>query len=135
MISVSAVIHQPIDIVWKCWTTPTDIMQWNFAHASWHCPSATNDLVVGGEFHYQMAAKDGSFAFDFWGTYDHIENEKLIQSTLGDGRKMNVEFVVTNEGTMVTETFDPEKVNPVEMQQQGWQSILNQFKLFAEQSK
>jgi uncharacterized protein YndB with AHSA1/START domain len=132
MLTVSAQINAPISQVWKLWTTPSDIMQWNFAHESWHCPSATNDLTIGGEFHYQMAAKDGSFAFDFWGTYDAIENEKSIEITLGDNRKMKVDFVTTNNGTLVTEHFDPEKVNPIEMQEQGWQAILNQFKHYAE---
>ena len=132
MLSVSANINAPLSQVWKLWTTPNDVMQWNFAHESWHCPHATNELTIGGEFHYQMAAKDGSFAFDFWGTYDVIENEKRLEITLGDNRKMIVEFIASGNTTMITEHFDPEKVNPIEMQEQGWQAILNQFKLYAE---
>lgn len=78
-----------------------------------------------------MAARDGSFEFDFWGTFDAIEMEKQIAITLGDGRKMVVDFVPTENGTRVTETFEPEQVNPVEMQKQGWQAILERFKVYA----
>jgi len=107
-------------------------MQWNFAMDSWHCPASTIDFRPGGEFHTTMAAKDGSMSFDFWGTYDVVEPPHLVKSTMGDGRKMSVHFEATEEGTRVTETFDPESENPVEMQRQGWQSILDNFKKYVE---
>lgn len=132
MITVTAQINAPITTVWEAWTHPNEVMQWNFAHESWHCPSATNDLSIGGEFHYQMAAKDGSFAFDFWGTYDVIELEKLIKITMGDQRKIIVAFESNKEGTFVTDSFDPENMNSHEMQVQGWQAILNNFKNYVE---
>lgn len=131
MITVSAELPLPLSTVWEKWTHPEHVTQWNFAHESWHCPKASSDFQVGGEFHYLMAARDGSFEFDFWGTFDAIEMEKQIAITLGDGRKMVVDFVPTENGTRVTETFEPEQVNPVEMQKQGWQAILERFKVYA----
>ncbi len=125
----------PISKVWQYWTLPEHIMNWNFAGSDWHCPSATNNLVVGGEFHYLMAAKDGSFSFDFWGTYQNIEFEKSIDILLGDGRKMAVYFEVIPEGTIVTETFEPETENSPELQKTGWQSILDNFKKYLELNK
>lgn len=135
MITVTALINSPVNHVWKLWTTPEDVMQWNFAHESWHCPDATNNFTVGGEFHYTMAAKDGSFEFDFWGTYELIENHKLIKVTLGDKRKLNIEFTEIKEGTLITESFEPEKMNSEELQKQGWQSILNNFKQYVESNR
>ena len=107
-------------------------MQWNFAMDSWHCPASKIDLRPGGEFRSTMAAKDGSMSFDFWGTYDVVEPHQLLNITLGDGRKMIVQFDPIEEGTRVTETFDPEQVNPAERQQQGWQMILDNFKAYVE---
>ncbi|RVU24107.1 hypothetical protein EOJ36_09265 [Sandaracinomonas limnophila] len=129
-ITVSANINSPINEVWEKWTNPTHVLHWNFAHESWHCPKATADLQVGGEFHYLMAAKDASFEFDFWGTFQEIEKEKYIKILLGDGREMEVFFHQNVNRTEVSEVFDPENQNPHEMQQQGWQSILNQFKKY-----
>ncbi|MEY4383507.1 MAG: hypothetical protein RI995_1049, partial [Bacteroidota bacterium] len=88
---------------------------------------------VGGEFHYLMAAKDGSFEFDFWGTFQAIEKEKYLKIVIGDGREMEVYFQQSINGTEVREVFDPENQNPPEMQQQGWQAILNHFKRYVEQ--
>ena len=103
-------------------------MHWNFASTDWHCPNATNKLEVGGEFHYIMAAKGGSESFDFWGTYQSIEFNKHIDILLGDGRKMIVSFEETSEGTLLTEQFEPETMNAIELQEAGWQSILDNFK-------
>lgn len=127
-IVVDSKIIAPIDKVWQYWTLPEHIMNWNFASADWHCPKAENNLVVGGEFHYLMAAKDGSFSFDFWGTYQNIEFEKSIDILLGDGREMSVFFEETTHGTIVTETFEPESENSPELQKAGWQAILDNFK-------
>ena len=131
MITVSTELPLPLSTVWEKWNNPEHVTLWNFAHESWHCPKASSDFQVGGEFHYLMAARDGSFEFDFWGTFDAIDVEKHIAITLGDGRKMMVDFVQTEDGTRVTETFEPEQVNPIEMQEQGWQAILEQFKKYA----
>ena len=110
------------------------VINWNFAAADWHCPNASNNLIVGGEFHYTMAAKDNSFSFDFWGTHKKIEVEKTIESILGDGRNMIVNFEATNDGTIVIENFEPESQNPPERQQLGWQMILDNFKAYVEKS-
>ncbi len=131
-LTVSATIHSSVSEAWEKWTQPSHVIHWNFAHESWFCPKATSDFNVGGEFHYQMAAKDDSFQFDFWGTFLQIQTEQYIKILLGDGREMEVEFLKTEEGVLVRETFDPENQNPHEIQQQGWQAILNNFKAYVE---
>lgn len=132
LITVDAHIQSPLTTVWSAWTQAEHVQHWNFASSDWHCPSATNDLRTGGEFHYTMAAKDGCMEFDFWGTHEQIISEKQISTLLGDGRHMSVYFESTPEGTRVREEFEPEKMNPEEMQQMGWQMILNNFKSYAE---
>jgi len=132
MITVKATIQAPITKVWEYWTSPTHVKNWNFATSDWHCPNATNDLKVGGEFHYTMAAKDESMSFDFWGTYQNLEQGKRLDILIGDGRQMKVTFDSTNEGTIVIEEFEPEKLNPEEMQKAGWQMILDNFKQYVE---
>ena len=131
-ITIETTINAPIAHVWEKWTNPEHIQNWNFASPDWHCPSAKSDLQVGGEFHYEMASKDGSMSFDFWGTFREIETDKLIEILLGDGRKMKVTFASTEMGTKVTEQFEPENQNPEEMQRAGWQLILDNFKSYAE---
>ena len=131
-ITISALIDAPIGKVWEFWTKGEHVEKWNFASPDWHCPQASNDLRVGGEFHYTMAAKDQSMSFDFWGTYQEIKEEKRIEATLGDARKMTVVFEEGAEGVKVTEVFEPEKQNPIELQQAGWQMILDNFKKYAE---
>ncbi|MFA9390250.1 MAG: SRPBCC domain-containing protein [Prolixibacteraceae bacterium] len=131
-IRIEAQIEASIEKVWEHWTQASHVMQWNAASPDWHCPAATNDLRVGGEFHYEMAAKDQSFAFDFWGTYTEIVKQNKIASTLGDGRKMLVTFFSEGHSTKVIEEFEAEEQNPIEMQRTGWQSILNNFKNYVE---
>jgi uncharacterized protein YndB with AHSA1/START domain len=133
LITVQVTVHTPIAKVWEYWTKEEHITNWNFAVSDWHCPAATNDLIIGGEFHYTMAAKDNSFSFDYWGTYQKIEFEKQLEFILGDGRKVMVHFESTEHGTVVTEQFEPEQQNPVERQQAGWQMILDNFKNYVEQ--
>jgi uncharacterized protein YndB with AHSA1/START domain len=133
-ITITATIIAPVSTVWEFWTKENHIMNWNFATTEWHCPSAKNDLTKGGEFHYTMAAKDNSMSFDFWGTYQKIEIEKLIEIVLGDQRKMSVYFESTANGTLITETFDPEQENPIELQQTGWKMILDNFKKYVEEN-
>ncbi len=132
LLTVQATIKVPLLEVWTYWTNPNHIVHWNFASTDWHCPNATNKLEVGGEFHYIMAAKDGAESFDFWGTYQSIEFNKHINMLLGDGRKMMVLFEETNEGTLLTELFEPETMNAIELQEAGWQSILDNFKNYVE---
>ena len=133
LITVQSNIKAPVQKVWDFFTNPQHVINWNFAMPEWHCPSATNQLEVGGEFHYTMAARDNSMSFDFWGTYQKIEKEKNIEILLGDGRSMLVTFEMTDDTTIIIEKFEPEKENPVEMQQAGWQMILDNFKRYVEQ--
>ncbi len=132
VLTASVSINAPIEKVWKCWNTPEDIMQWNQASPDWHCPASTVDLRIGGKFTDTMAAKDGSFSFDFWGTYDDIIENELLMVTLGDGRKWKTTFASIGEVTEVVESFEAEDQNPLEMQQAGWQAILNSFKAHCE---
>lgn len=132
-ITVQVEIAAPINHVWNCFTQPEHITQWNFASPAWCCPSAQNDLNVGGKMNWRMEAKEGSFGFDFWGTYTNIEMDKRLEITLGDERKMQVIFDEKDGKTTVTEHFEAENQNPVEMQRAGWQAILNIFKAHTEQ--
>ncbi len=131
-LTVATTVNAPIEKVWKCWTTPEDIMQWNQASPDWHCPASAVDLKIGGKFSATMAAKDGSFSFDFWGTYDDILEQELIMVTMGDGRKWKTTFASNGDVTEVVESFEAESQNPLEMQQAGWQAILNSFKNYTE---
>jgi uncharacterized protein YndB with AHSA1/START domain len=134
LITIRTVIYNPIEKVWKCWITPSDIVQWNHASDEWHTTAAINDLQPGGKFNYRMEAKDGSFAFDFSGTYNEVIPEKLIKYTLDDGRKVTVWFTVLCDATEVVEAFEPENSHPIELQRDGWQMILNNFKHYTEQA-
>jgi len=131
-ILVKSIIKAPISQVWEYWTSPKHIVNWNFANNDWHCPKAENNLVIGGEFHYLMSAKDGSFSFDFWGTYVNIIEEKQIEILLGDERQVIVLFECAENGTLISERFDPETENAAALQQTGWQMILDNFKLYVE---
>ncbi|MBK9047394.1 MAG: SRPBCC family protein [Bacteroidetes bacterium] len=130
--TVSAIINAPIQKVWDYWTNPNHITGWNFASDDWHAPSAQNDLKVGGKFNSRMEAKDGSIGFDFEGVYDQVIPEKFIEYTLGDSRKVNIKFTSDGNTTTIEESFEAESENPVEMQQTGWQMILNNFKRYTE---
>jgi len=132
-ITVSTVVQAPLETTWRAFTEPEYITEWNFAVDTWHCPEATNDLRIGGTFSYRMAARDGSFGFDFGGTYTALEPHKSLAYTLGDERKVQVDFEpLPNGQTRVTEVFDPETTNPEEMQRNGWQAILDNFKKHTE---
>lgn len=131
-ITVEATANAPVSKVWEAWNTPADIMQWNTADPSWHCPSSENDLRAGGKFKNRMEAKDGSFGFDFGGTYDKVELHKEITYTMGDGRQATTLFSESEGKTNIATTFDAETENSPEMQKQGWQSILNNFVKYVE---
>jgi len=132
MITVQSNIDAPIEKVWECWTSPIHITKWNNASDDWHTPYAENDLRTGGKFKSTMAAKDGSMSFDFEGEYTLVENFKTINYVMADGRKVQVTFALPASGVEVIESFDPETVNPEEMQRDGWQAILNNFKKYVE---
>jgi len=125
-ITVETTIQASISKVWSAYTTPADIKQWNTASDDWHTTQSTVDLRVGGEFTSRMEAKDGSFGFDFAGTYTKIVPNELIEYSFGD-RTSQVEFVARENGVTVRVTFDAESENSVEQQRQGWQAILNNF--------
>jgi uncharacterized protein YndB with AHSA1/START domain len=131
-ITIEAVVKAPVEKVWTCWTEPQHITKWNQASDDWHTPHAENDLRVGGKFKSTMAAKDGSFSFDFEGVYTKVEKHKVIEYTLGDGRKVSTKFSSNGNETKITSTFEAETTNPIEMQRGGWQSILNNFKKHTE---
>ena len=132
ILTVAATVNAPVEKVWKTWSTPEDIMKWNSPSDDWHTPSATNDLRPGGKFTSRMEAKDGSWGFDFAGIYDAVEEHKLIQYTIADGRTVKVVFEANGDTTTVTEFFEPESENPIEMQQAGWQAIMDNFKKYTE---
>lgn len=132
MITVKCKVEAPVDEVWKLWTTPAHIMNWNNASEDWHTPYVENDLRVGGKFKFTMASKDGTISFDFEGEYTKVENHSLIEYKLADERKIDVYFVSLEDGVEIIESFDPENVNSEEMQREGWQAILNNFKKYAE---
>jgi uncharacterized protein YndB with AHSA1/START domain len=131
-ITVETRINAPVEKVWKHFTEPAHIMEWNNASPDWHTPKAENDLRPGGSFSYRMEAKDGSAGFDFAGTYEEVVPNEFISYTIGDGRKVEVTFTDEGGKTHVIETFDPENENPVEMQRGGWQAILDSFKKHVE---
>ncbi len=133
-ITVEVLVHAPIEKIWQYWTEPKYISRWNFASDDWCSPRAENDLRVGGKFKSRMEAKDGSAGFDFEGTYTSVEeNEKIEYVMIGDdARKVSIEFVKQESGYKVIETFDAEEENSLEMQKNGWQGILDNFKKYVE---
>ncbi|WP_142826299.1 SRPBCC family protein [Planococcus soli] len=112
------------EVIWKKLVTPENVMSWNYASDDWHCPTAENNLVIGGEFHYEMAAKDGSVSFDYWGTYTEIEPAKRLYFVLGDGRKVRIDIFEKPYGCLIEERFEAEQQNNLHLQRQGWQNIL-----------
>ncbi len=131
-ITVETIVNAPVKKVWEYWSTPAHIKQWTFASSDWHAPVALNDLRIDGKFKTRMEAKDGSFGFDFEGVYTNVEYQRLIEYKLGDEREVKVEFIDNGNQTHIVETFDPENQNPREMQQGGWQAILDNFKKYVE---
>ncbi len=125
-ISVSAELNAPVAKAWDAYTSPEAINQWNFASDDWQCRDARVDLRVGGSFSSHMEAKDGSFGFDFEGTYTNIVEHKLLEYSFGD-RSAKVLFEQFGENSKVTVEFDTEDENAVEMQREGWQAILNNY--------
>src|SRR5690349_5988944 len=133
-ITVEATVNAPVEKVWKYWNEPRHITKWCAASDDWHAPHAENDLRKDGTFKTTMAAKDGSFSFDFGGVYTNVQKHKVIEYVIADGRKVKIIFTADGNKTKVSETFDPENENPIEMQRGGWQAILDNFKKHAEQN-
>lgn len=131
-ITVEVAVNAPIEKVWDKLNNPKDIERWNQASPDWHCLNASNNLEVGGKLKSTMAAKDGSFSFDFEGIYDEVIPQKFIKYHMEDGRTVEVSFEEKDNQVIVTETFDAENQNPEEMQKEGWQAILNSFKKHVE---
>jgi uncharacterized protein YndB with AHSA1/START domain len=133
-VTVEATVAAPIETVWRAYLTPDDIKQWNAASDDWHTTAASVDLRVGGNFSSRMEAKDGSFGFDFAGTYTKIVDQKLIEYTFGD-RTAKVEFLPGKAGVTIRVDFEAETTFPVEQQRDGWQAILNRFAHHVETKK
>lgn len=132
-ITVQTEISKPIDEVWDLFNNPEHIVNWNFAHESWECPSSSNDLKVGAQLKSRMQAKDGSFGFDLIGIYDEINVNQNLKYHFEDNRNIEVIFEkLADNKTKVIEIFDPETENPVEIQKDGWQAILDNFKKYSE---
>jgi uncharacterized protein YndB with AHSA1/START domain len=125
-IAVEVLVDAPVSKVWSAYVTPEDIVQWNAASDDWHTTKSTVDLRPGGDFSSRMEAKDGSFGFDFAGTYTNIVENELIEYAFGD-RAAAVTFSQQEDGVLVTVEFDAEEENEAELQRQGWQAILNNF--------
>jgi uncharacterized protein YndB with AHSA1/START domain len=131
-ITVETTVNAPVEKVWKTWSEPRHITKWCQASDDWHAPHAENDLQKGGKFKTTMAAKDGSFSFDFGGVYTNVQNNKNIEYAMDDGRKVRIQFSATDNGTKVTETFETEDTHSLDQQRTGWQAILDNFKKYTE---
>jgi uncharacterized protein YndB with AHSA1/START domain len=131
-LTVETTVNAPIQKVWDYWTKPEYITKWNAASDDWHTPWAENELKVGGKFKARMEARDGSFGFDFEGTYNDVQDQKYLEYTIADGRKVQVSFSSQAEATKVVETFEAEDTHSIEMQKEGWQAIMNNFMKYAE---
>ncbi|MCY0147805.1 SRPBCC family protein [Hoeflea sp. G2-23] len=131
-ITIVTEIAAPLERVWAGYTAPEAITQWNFASTDWCCPRAETDLKVGGKYCARMEAKDGSFGFDFEGVYEEVELHKAITLVMNDGRKARTTFEINGNMTKVNTAFDAEDQNSIEMQRDGWQAILDNFKHYVE---
>ena len=132
IITVETSVKAPIDKVWRYWSEPEHITRWATASDDWHAPYADNDLRKDGKFKTTMAAKDGSFSFDFEGVYTNVKQNNVIEYVMGDGRKAKILFEEKGNETRIVDTFNPENENPLDMQRDGWQAILNNFKKYTE---
>lgn len=131
-ISIETTVHAPVEKVWQQWTSTHAITKWNSASPDWHTPKAEHDLRPGGRFNYRMEAKDGSFGFDLGGVFDVVKPNEYLETTLDDGRKVKVTLSSKGDKTLLSQSFEAEETNPVEMQRQGWQNILDSFKNYVE---
>ncbi len=133
-ITIENTINAQVARIWELWTGPQHIVKWNSASDDWHTTRAENDVRAGGRFLSRMEAKDGSFGFDFSGTYVDVKPNQYIEYTMDDGRKAEIFFTPLGSQTRVVVTFEAEDVNSLELQQGGWQAILNSFKKYVEKN-
>jgi uncharacterized protein YndB with AHSA1/START domain len=131
-IAIEQHIEQNIDLVWMFYTSPEHIIHWNHASDDWHTTKAENDLRIGGRFSSRMEAKDGSFGFDFEGTYVAVDPFERIDYILDDNRIVSIRFHAYASTTKIEIIFEAEEENSYELQEQGWQAILDQFKRYVE---
>lgn len=131
-LTVQTTVKAPVEKVWKCWTEPAHITQWCQASDDWHAPAAESDLRPGGSFSTTMAARDGSMSFDFNGVYTAVEPHRTLAYTIADGRKVQITFTGRDGETDIVETFEAEDTFPQQVQQEGWQAILDNFKKYVE---
>lgn len=132
-ITITEHVSAPIETTWLSYTDPAHIIHWNFASSDWCCPSAKNDLVVGGKYVARMEAKDGSMGFDFEATYSEINPFSHFSYQIADGRNVHVRFSETSSTSCQIEVeFEAENVNPADLQRVGWQSILTNFKRYTD---
>lgn len=131
-ILIHAIVLADIEKVWDYYTRPEHITKWNFASDDWQCPHASNDMRVGGKYLARMEAKDGSFGFDFEAVYEQIIVGERFSYTMPDGREVQVTFKDADGKTEVSINFDAETENSIEIQRQGWQAILDNFKKYTE---
>jgi len=134
-ITISVLTNASIGKAWEAFTSPTSIVNWNFASDDWFCPRAINDLKIGGSFNYRMESTDGKIGFDFYGKYTKVIPQNRIEYILEDERTVSIEFRQIGKKTKVIETFDAETENSLELQRQGWQAILNNFKKHVEENR
>ena len=134
-IIVDVLIHAPVEKVWKLWTAPEHIKEWNVPFDDWHSPLVENDLKDDGKFLFRMEKKDGSEGFDFTGTYDKVITNQLIEYTLADNRKTINIFTTNGNTTTIIETFDAEKQTPLDLQKEFCRNVLNKFKKYAEENQ
>ena len=132
VLTVKTTINAAVEKVWEYWSKPAHITQWCNASDDWHTPRAENDLRTGGKFTSRMEARDGSMGFDFGGIYDAVKLHEYIEYTMDDGRKVSIHFNADGNKTTIVESFDAEDTNPLELQQGGWQAILDNFKKYTE---
>lgn len=132
IIEISCDIESDLSTCWEAWTSPEQIVNWKFANADWHCPSAENDCRSGGSFSWRMEAKDQSMGFDYAGKYSQVEPHHRIGIELEDKRKVSINFEQIGTKTRITEQFEVEDVNSADLQKQGWQAILDNFKKYTE---
>jgi uncharacterized protein YndB with AHSA1/START domain len=131
-ITIETIVHASMDKVWDSWTNPTHITKWAFASDDWEAPHAENDVREGGKFLTRMAAKDGSAAFDFTGTYTKVIPNELIEYTIADGRTVSAHFEQVGDSVKIVQEFEMENENSEELQRSGWQAILDNYKKYTE---
>ena len=132
-IIVEMPINVPVEQLWEFYTGPEHIMEWNHASDDWHSPHAENDVRVNGEFDFRMEARDGSEGFDFKGYYTEVVPHERLAYVMEDGRRATVEFIPIGNSTHMKITFEPEQQNTMDLQKEGWQAILENFKKYAEE--